>query len=185
VSWLVELELIGKAADLDRTRGRDDEVVFVPSLAGLGAPFWAPEARGAWLGLSLATRREDLVRAVVLGIAAQIASLARAMGDDAGRPLERLRVDGGLTKSAALMQAQADLLQVPVELYPSADATALGAGALARLGAHAAATPAEAVGPWAPASVFEPQMPASEAEERLASWQAAALALAELAGGRE
>jgi glycerol kinase len=184
VSWLQELELIGKAADLDRTRGRDDEVVFVPSLAGLGAPFWAPEARGAWLGLSLATRREDLVRAVVLGIAAQIASLARAMGDDAGRPLERLRVDGGLTKSAVLMQAQADLLQAPVELYPSADATALGAGALARLGAGAAATPAEAVGLWAPASVFEPQMAAAEAEERLASWQAAALALAALAGER-
>jgi glycerol kinase len=95
-----------------------------------------------------------------------------------------LRVDGGLTKSAALMQAQADLLQAPVELYPSADATALGAGALARLGAGAAATPAEAVGRWAPASVFEPQMPASEAEERLASWQAAALALAALAGER-
>ena len=181
VSWLQELELIGQAGDLDRAGGHDDDVVFVPSLAGLGAPFWAPEARGAWLGLSLATRRDDLVRAVVVGIAAQVASLAHAMGDDASRPLERLRVDGGLTRSATLMQAQADLLQVPVELYPSADATALGAGALARLGAGGAATPAEAVGPWAPAAVFEPQMPAAEAEERLAGWQAAAGALASLA----
>jgi glycerol kinase len=156
-------------------------VVFVPALAGLGAPFWSPEARGAWLGLSLATRREDLVHAVIWGIAAQIASLARAMGDDAGAPLERLRVDGGLTRSAVLMQAQADLLQTPVELYPSADATALGAGALARLGAGAAATPAEAVGDWSPAGIFEPRMAADEAQERLARWSAAALALAELA----
>src|SRR5438445_13456203 len=87
------------SSDLDRTGGSDDEVVFVPALAGLGAPFWAPEARGAWLGLSLATRRGELVRAVVLGIAAQIASLARAVGEDTGRPLGRLRVDGGLTRS--------------------------------------------------------------------------------------
>jgi glycerol kinase len=181
VSWLRELELVGEAPDLDRVGAAGSaDVVFVPSLAGLAAPFWAPEARGAWLGLSLATRRDDLVRAVIWGIAAQVASLARAMGDDAGRPLERLRVDGGLTRSAALMQAQADLLQAPVELYPSPDATALGAGALARLGFQAADTPAEAVGDWSPAATFEPKMPAEEAEERLERWQRAALALAEL-----
>src|SRR6266571_843155 len=181
VSWLQELELISEAAELDRLDGDTGGVVFVPSLAGLGAPFWAPEAKGGWLGLSLSTRREHLVRAVVWGIAAQVAALARAMGEDVGRPLERLRVDGGLTRSKALMQAQADLLQAPVELYPSADATALGVGAFARLGSGAAATPSEAVGAWAPAAVYEPSMPADEADERLARWQAAALALAELA----
>ena len=153
----------------------------MPALAGLGAPFWAPEARGAWLGLSLATRRGDLVRAVSVGIAAQIASLAQAMAQDVGRPMERLRVDGGLTRSTVLMQAQADLLQAPVELYPSPDATALGAGALARLGAGAAATPVEAVGRWSPSAVFEPRMTSGEAEERLGRWRAAARALAELA----
>jgi glycerol kinase len=181
VSWLQELDLISEAADLDRVEPGADEVVFVPSLAGLGAPFWSPQARGGWLGLSLATRRADLVRGVIWGIAAQVASLARAMGNDIGRPLDRLRVDGGLTRSAALMQAQADLLQAPVELYPSPDATALGVGALARLGCGAAATPSEAVGDWAPRAVFKPQMDASEAAERLARFEAAALALAELA----
>ena len=181
VSWLQELALIGHAAELDDVDGAGDgEVVFVPSLAGLGAPFWAPEARGGWLGLSLASRREDLVRAVVWGIAAQVASLARAMGEDMGRPLERLRVDGGLTRSASLMQAQADLLQAPVERYPSADATALGVGAFARLGWGAATTPEEAVGAWLPEQVFEPQLAADEAEERLARWEAAATLLAQL-----
>jgi glycerol kinase len=181
VSWLEELALIKEPADLDRI-GSDEgeEALFVPSLAGLGAPFWAPDARGGWLGLSLATSRDDLVRAVIWGIAAQVASLARAMGEDMGRPLERLRVDGGLTRSKALMQAQADLLQAPVERYPSADATALGAGALARLGSGVASTPQEAVGDWTPAEVFEPQMNAAEAEERLARWEAAAAALADL-----
>jgi len=180
VSWLQELELISEAAELDRLDGDTGGVVFVPSLAGLGAPFWAPEAKGGWLGLSLSTRREHLVRAVVWGIAAQVAALARAMGEDVGRPLERLRVDGGLTRSKTLMQAQADLLQAPVELYPSADATALGVGALARLGSGNASTPAEAVGDWSSPATFEPRMSVSEAEERLATWDAAARALAEL-----
>ncbi len=181
VSWLEELDLISEAADLDRISSDEgEEALFVPSLAGLGAPFWAPDARGGWLGLSLATSRDDLVRAVIWGIAAQVASLARAMGNDMGRPLERLRVDGGLTRSKALMQAQADLLQVPVERYPSADATALGAGALARLGSGAASTPQEAVGEWTPAEVFEPRMTAAEAQERLVRWEAAAAALADL-----
>jgi glycerol kinase len=180
VGWLQELDLITEAADLDRLDGETGGVVFVPSLAGLGAPFWAPEARGGWLGLSLATRREHLVRALVWGIAAQVATLARAMGDDVGRPLERLRVDGGLTRSKALMQAQADLLQAPVELYPSADATALGVGALARLGSGNASTPAEAVGDWTSPATFEPRMGASEAEERLAKWEAAVRVVAEL-----
>jgi glycerol kinase len=181
VSWLEELALIKEAADLDRISSHEgEEALFVPSLAGLGAPFWAPDARGGWLGLSLATSRDDLVRAVIWGIAAQVASLARAMGDDMGRPLERLRVDGGLTRSKALMQAQADLLQAPVERYPSADATALGAGALARLGSGAASTLQEAVGDWTPAEVFEPRMTAAEAQERLARWESAAAALADL-----
>jgi glycerol kinase len=181
VSWLQDLALVEGAADLDRVSSEDgEEALFVPSLAGLGAPFWAPDARGGWLGLSLATRRDDLVRAVIWGIAAQVASLARAMGDDMGRPLERLRVDGGLTRSAALMQAQADLLRAPVERYPSADATALGAAAFARLGSGVASTPQEAVGNWKPAEVFEPRMSSGEAQERLARWESAAEALAEL-----
>ena len=77
------------------------------------------------------------MRAVLEGIAAQVAALAAVV---AARPRARrcaaLRVDGGLTRSRVLMQAQADLLQVPVEVYPSPHATALGVAALARLGAR-------------------------------------------------
>src|SRR3954453_15692378 len=184
VSWLQELDLISEAADIDRLdgAGSSDDAIFVPSLAGRGPRVGAPGARGGWVGLSLATRREDLVRAVAHGIAAQVATLGRAIADDLGRPLERLRVDGGLSRSGSLMQAQADLLQVPVERYPSADATALGVGAFARLGAGGADSPAAAVGDWTPVGTCVPRMSADEAAERLARWRAAAAALAGLAG---
>jgi glycerol kinase len=188
VGWLREIGLIAEAADLDRIGGQAEGsggAAFVPGLAGLGAPFWAPNARGAFTGLSLATSRAQLVRAVVEGIAAQVAWLARAAGDDLGKPLERLRVDGGLTRSALLMQVQADLLQAPVEVYPSPNATALGVAALARLGAGLAASAAEATAGWTPAATYEPRIGPAEAEERLRRWRAAAEATLALGLGTD
>ena len=158
VTWLEQARSDRRArpSSIGSDRNVIAGVIFVPALAGLAAPFWEPEARGGWVGLSLATDREDLVRAVVWGIAAQVASLAHAIGDDLGRPLERLRVDGGLSRSSVLMQAQADLLQAPVERYPSP--TRPRSARLRSLGSASErqTTPAEAVGGWTPAAIFEP-----------------------------
>ena len=81
-----------------------------------------------------------MVRSTLEGLAAQVTLLARAAAIDLGRPLALLRVDGGLTRSRVLMQMQADLLQIPVEVASSPHATAAGVGALARLGAGAGRT---------------------------------------------
>jgi glycerol kinase len=183
VAWLQQIGLISTPADLDAVAGTVEQsngVLFVPALAGLAAPFWRPTARGVFVGLSLAAERAHLVRAVIDGIAAQVAWLARAIGDDLGSPLTRLRVDGGLTRSRVLMQTQADLLQVPVEVYPSPNATALGVAALARLGIAAAPTPAAAIGAWKPAAVLEPRVSADEAEMRLDAWRRVVEATQEL-----
>ena len=183
VRWLGELGLIEDAADLDRLGGAVPDAggaVFVPGLAGLGAPQWRPLARGAFTGLTLGTTREHLVRAVVEGLAAQVAVLANAVAADLGRPLSRLRVDGGLTKSRLLMQLQADLLQVPVERHASADATALGVAALARLGSGQAVSVEKAVGPVAPVERIEPRMGAGEASSLMAQFEAAVAATTEL-----
>ena len=183
VRWLTELGLIASPEDLDRLGGAVPDAggaVFVPALAGLGAPHWRPLARGALTGLSLATTREHLIRAVVEGLAAQVAALAAAVAADLGRPLSCLRVDGGLTRSRLLLQLQADLLQIPVERHASADATAFGVAALARLGAGDAGSPADAVGPVAAGERVEPRIGADEAAERLARFAAATAAAVEL-----
>jgi glycerol kinase len=175
LSWLRRVGLIEGPEDLDRLGGAvpsAEGAAFVPGLAGLGAPFWRPQARGAFTGLSLGTQRTHLVRAFLEGVAASVAWLARAVGEDLGSPLARLRVDGGLTRSRVLLQLQADLLQVPVEVYPSPHATALGVAALTRLGMGWARDPGEAAGGWEPAAIFEPRVPATQADERLAAWRA-------------
>jgi glycerol kinase len=181
ISWLSQIGLLIDASRLDDTCApgppRAQEPLFVPALAGLGAPYWAPHARGGWVGLSLATGAGDLVRAVLWGIAAQVAVLAGSVGQDLGRPLTRLRVDGGLSRSVRLLQAQADLLQVPVERYPAPDATAIGVGAMARLASDSALDPKRAVAPWEPSAVFEPSISADQAAEHLADFEAAAEAV--------
>lgn len=181
VAWLQDLGLLGAPSELDAAAPDAGGVHFVPALAGLAAPFWKPQARGAFVGLSLATSRERLARAVVDGITAQVTWLARAMAWDLGTPIARLRVDGGLTRSRALLQTQADLLQAPIEVYPSPDATALGTAALARLGAGQVATAAEAVGGWTPGATYEPRISADEAEARLRAWRRAVEATMDLA----
>jgi glycerol kinase len=176
VSWLTEAGILAGPRELDTVGGTVSDgggAVFVPALAGLGAPYWRPDVRAAFLGLTLGTSRAHLVRAAIDGLAASVALLARSVAHDIGAPLTALRADGGLTRSAVLMQAQADLLQVPVEVCRVPDATALGVAALARLGLGAAASLAEAVGPADVERVVEPRMSADQAAARLAQFEAA------------
>jgi len=180
VRWLGEVGLLEEASQLDAVGGSVPDsggAMFLPSLAGLGAPQWRPAARGAFLGLGLGTTRAHLVRAVIDGLAASVALLAATVAGDLGGPLTALRADGGLTRSRLLLQAQADLLQLPVEVSGAADATALGVAALARVGAGEAASLDEAVGPADVDSVVEPRISGEEAAERLAAFESAQQAI--------
>ncbi|MEV6118446.1 FGGY family carbohydrate kinase [Streptomyces sp. NPDC052109] len=180
VRWLTDLGVISRAADLDRVGGAVPDsggVTFVPALAGLAAPWWRGDLRGSLTGLGLDTTAGHLVRALCEGIAAQVAELADAAAADLGSPLDTLRVDGGLTRSALLLQTQADLLQRPVEVSALPDATALGAAALARLGADRTLGLEQALPDWKPAAVFTPRITADQAAERRARFRTAVEAL--------
>ncbi len=176
VGWLIDMGIMSEPADLDRlgsTVADAGGVTFVPALAGLAAPYWKPQAKAAFTGLSLSTERANLVRAAIDGIATQVALLAQAAGRDLGSPLTMLRVDGGLTRSQLLLQTQADLLQAPVEVYPSPHATALGVAAFAAVGAGLRDA-ARVDRDWRPETVVEPSIGADEAASRLHHWQAVA-----------
>ena len=131
VQWLRDgLGIVETAAEteaLARSVDSTEGVVFVPALAGLGSPWWDADARGLVSGITRGTTRAHLARAALEGIAHQVADVADVLPE----PLARLRVDGGATENGFLMQLQADLLQVPVEVAAEQETTALGAAALA------------------------------------------------------
>jgi glycerol kinase len=166
------LGLLADAAEteaLARSLDGNEGVYFVPALAGLGSPHWQPEARGLVTGLTLGTRREHLARAALEAIAFQTRDVLDAMELE----LSVLRADGGATANRFLLQFQADVARVPVEVPAERETTALGAAALAGLAVGVWSSTEELAGAWRCAERYEPQLPDAEAERIVAGWRAA------------
>jgi glycerol kinase len=149
------------------------DVFVVPAFAGLGAPYWDPNARGAIVGLTRGTTRAHIARAALESIAFQSAEVLEAMQKDAGEKLAELRVDGGATANDLLMQFQADLLGVPVVRPTRLETTALGAAYLAGLTVDLWKSRDEVARQWKAGRRFEPRMDASERQTRMARWREA------------
>jgi glycerol kinase len=139
VQWFRDgLKAIGASYEINPLSLESDpamDVLFVPALTGLGAPYWQPSARGTIFGLTRATSVADLARATLEGVAFQVADLIEAMNQDLGAPLTAIRADGGMARSDPFLQFQADLLGLPIHRSPQTESTALGAALLAGLGA--------------------------------------------------
>jgi glycerol kinase len=137
VQWLRDgLGIIERAAEvgpLAATVESTDGVVLVPAFTGLGSPWWDPYARGTVVGITRGTGRAQIARAAVEAMAYQTRDVVAAMTAAAGTPLTALRVDGGASVMALLLQLQADQLGVPVARPVVQETTALGAAYLAGL----------------------------------------------------
>jgi glycerol kinase len=146
-------------------------VAFLPALQGLGAPHGDMSRRAALVGLSLASGPGPIARAGIEGVAFRVREAFDHIYAETGlTPPEALRVDGGLTASDALMQAQADILARPVARCAIREATAAGAAICAGRGAGLLG--AQEIGGFARIDrTFEPAWGADEARDRLAAWR--------------
>ena len=137
VQWLRDnMGFVGHAADTERLAMQlsDNEgVYFVPAMAGLGAPHWDADARGAFFGITRGTTTAHMTRATLEAIAYQVHDVLRAMEADHGGSLSEMRVDGGAAANDFLMQFQADVLNCPIARPRNIESTALGAAFLAGL----------------------------------------------------
>ncbi len=137
IQWLRdELRIIGAAQECDwlaESVPDSGGLYLVPAFAGLGAPHWDPQARGAMFGMTRGTNRAHMCRAALESIAFQSYDLVKAMEKDSGLQLKELRVDGGASRSQPMMQFQSNLLQSEVVAPEVVETTALGAAYLAGL----------------------------------------------------
>ena len=131
IQWLRDgLKIISSASDTLAIAGSVPDnggVYFVPALTGLGAPHWDQYARGMIIGLTRATTDAHIVRAALESIAFQVDDLLKAMSNDLGKPVTKLKVDGGATANDLLMQIQADVSDTTVIRPANLETTALGA----------------------------------------------------------
>ncbi|MFL5242638.1 MAG: glycerol kinase GlpK [Gemmataceae bacterium] len=137
IQWLRDrLKLFTNSSDsevLAANSDAEEPILLVPGFVGLGAPHWAPDARGVLFGLTLATKPAELARAALEGVAFQVADLVEAADRESATPLRALRVDGGMAANSWFLQCQADLLGLPVKPSTHNEATAWGAASLAGL----------------------------------------------------
>jgi glycerol kinase len=176
VQWLRDgLGIIKTAKEIEqlaRSVASSDGVSVVPALAGLGAPYWDQNARGAITGITRGTTAGHLARATLEGIALSVNDLLEAMAKDAGRKIARLRVDGGAAANDLLMQFQADVGNVTVDRPAELESTGRGAAMLAGVGAGlvdlAAAGKMLAI-----KTEFSPKMSDADRHAHLRRWEGA------------
>ena len=177
VQWLRDgLGIIKTAAEVEALAAQVEssgDVVFVPALAGLGAPYWDPDARGLLTGITRDTNRAHIARATLEGIAFQVADLARAMEADMGRPVASLRVDGGASQNELLMRFQADITGVRVDRPSCVETTALGAAYLAGLGVGVFSSTADIVKAHRIDWTYKPTMSHDTRRAHMVRWQRA------------
>ncbi|MDB5346696.1 MAG: glpK [Schlesneria sp.] len=178
VQWLRDgLGLIRQASDIEAMAASVPDnggVYFVPALAGLGAPYWDPHARGTIVGLTRGSTSAHLARATLEAMAYQTRDVLDAMQQDAEVPLAELKVDGGATANNLLLQFQADILPTRVHRPVVQETTALGAAYLAGLAVGYWSDLNDLRQNWVLDREFVPQMESTKREQMYTKWQQAA-----------
>ncbi len=177
IQWLRDqMRFIGEARDAEYYAQKVDStggVYLVPAFTGLGAPYWDMYARGTIVGITRGTKPEHIIRAAQESIAYQSADLVTAMEKDTGTTLTELKVDGGASRDAFLMQFQADILGRQVRRPMIRETTALGAAYLAGLAVGVWRDQEEICRLWHCDSTFAPKMPEPERQKLLRGWSRA------------
>jgi glycerol kinase len=186
VQWLRDgLQIIRSSAEVEALALQvesTDGVYVVPAFAGLGAPYWNQQARGAITGISRGTQQAHIARAALESIAYQTMDVLEAMEADSGIRIAELRVDGGATVNNFLMQFQSDMLDCKVVRPQINETTALGAAYLAGLAVGYWQDISEIQQQWKADRTFAPEMSAAQRAELKKGWQKAvkgAMAVAE------
>ncbi|HEY5301781.1 MAG TPA: glycerol kinase GlpK [Acetobacteraceae bacterium] len=177
VQWLRDnLRIIGASAEVESLAASvadNGEVYFVPAFSGLFAPHWRADARGIIAGLTGYANAGHIARAALEATAYQVMDVVAAMGRDSGIALSELRVDGGMTVNALLMQFQADMLGVPVVRPRVIETTALGAAYAAGLAVGFWSGPEEVRANWAAGCSWTPRMDTNRRDALAEGWRRA------------
>ena len=176
IQWLRdELGFLKSASDSESLANKVDDsngVVIVPALAGLGAPFWDPSAKGTIFGITRGTSPAHITRAALESIALRVNDILNIMSQDSGKPIKELRVDGGATANNLLMQIQADYSDIEVIRPSDLESTAIGIAYLTGISIglwnldklHRS---------WSEDQKFQPKIGAESRSEKLKYWHKA------------
>lgn len=173
IQWLRDglgiIESSDQAEAMASSVQSNDGVYFVPALVGMGSPWWNSDVRGTIVGLTRGTTKAHLVRAALEAMAYQVKDVAVQMTEH-GLSMSELRVDGGATRNALMLQFQSDVLGVPLIRSGQTESTAWGAGAMAAMGVGLLSGPDEVQAVWLRDKTFSAQ---SDRSKEYTGWRKA------------
>ena len=177
VKWLQEgLEVVASPAETENLAlsvPDNGGVYFVPAFTGLAAPHWDSYARGMMIGITGGVRRAHIVRATLESTAYQVGDVLDVMRRESGVSVPVMRCNGRATSNAFLMQFQADVLGIPLEIPEIEETTALGSAFLGSIGIGDYSGVEDMAQIWRCARCYEPHMSADQRGNLLYHWHRA------------
>ncbi|MBM7715961.1 glycerol kinase [Bacillus thermophilus] len=177
IQWLRDginiIETAQETENLAKSVPDTGGVYFVPAFVGLAAPHWDPYARGTMVGITAGTTRAHIVRATLESIAYQVKENMDVMEKDSGINIKVMRVDGGPVVNDFLMQFQADLLGIPIDVPVITETTALGSAYLAALAIGEFNSLDEIASKWKLSKRYTPKITEEEREKLMTGWKRA------------
>ena len=175
ITWLKDdLQMIrsaGETGGIAEKANPEDKTYFVPAFTGLGAPYWKPDARGMFSGITRTTGRSEMIKACVECIAYQITDLVELMREESHLAIEELRADGGPTANRYLMQFQSDMADVRVRIPEIQELSGMGAAYMA--GISSGLYDEDTVFDHIRHSSFVPSMPEDVRQQKYEGWKTA------------
>lgn len=133
IEWLInDLKILYNPKEsawyynLALTKNSNSSLYFVPAFHGLGAPHWNSEISGSLFGITRSTKREDIIKAAIDGIAYQCKDVINAMKSDSSLAPTIVKTDGGLSENFCLLQFQANLMQIEITKSDNIETSSLG-----------------------------------------------------------
>jgi glycerol kinase len=177
IEWVKnQLGLIQSAGEVEKlaTSIADNGGVYlVPAFAGLSAPWWAPDARAAIVGMSGFTKKEHIVRAAQEAIAYQIRDVLDMMRADSKVALHSLHADGGPTRNKFIMQFTSDITRVALKVSDVPESSAWGAAMQGLLGLGICRSLDDLAKLKHGQKLFRPRMKPELVQKNYAGWQQA------------
>ena len=175
IQWLRDNLKFFKFSDetdkLYNKANKGENIFFVPALTGLGAPYWNPNARGTFFGLTRNTSKEDIIKATLDSLAYQTFELIECMEKDSKTKISEIKVDGGMINNNNFIQSLANITQIKIIRPSNIETTSLGAAFLAGLQAGVLSNTNDIKKLWKKKYVAKPRIKKNQAKSNIKKWK--------------
>ncbi len=160
-----------ETSKLYKLANKDEKIYFVPALTGLGAPYWNPNARGSFFGLTRNTSKEDIIKATLDSLSYQTYELIECMEKDSNLKISEVKVDGGMVNNNSFLQSLSNITQIKIIRPKNIETTSLGAAFLAGLQSGVIKSTADIKNLWKKSSISIPKIKKDEAKSNMKKWK--------------